>query len=461
MALFFLQNSEEVKAFQVRSGQVVADVSQLEVELPSAEALAKLPRKSLTDILYNLNIRMTNVAKANREKLAEEMVKQFSKIKSAAKKATPTQPSSSSNEAPVESDLDVPTSGNNNELLGDDGQQSVSVLDEWHGASGDEMPESLPEEDEEDIEATTVDEPSCPASVWTEDKEASLALLELLNSRPGINVNSHELMELRREKARAMKPTNDENEDYERMVSTLKSEGLWDKTIIVRYTITAENGVTKTKRVPVAWTSTTSVDDLYNEVAKYMGVETNAIRLFHGGKHMSELYRRVAEYAIEEDKEVVVGVNLKGGGVQRTIVKKKQRAVVSKEGFEKSLEIATRVDAMTSASFGTHLDNLSTKDLEEIGDDFAHGKGNIQVKLRNLINYSAEYQQILSTMECLEDTKSKMLDSMLEAIATECADAKGNFKVVNLKHMISVALGIRMKMTTQSRQNASHNMALG
>ena len=196
--------------------------------------------------------------------------------------------------------------------------------------------------------------------VWTEDKEHALMMLELLNSRAGIGVNPDELWRLREEKKKATAPSPDDEADYERMVRVLKEEGIWDKTVIIHIVSQNAEGITKTTRTPIEWKQTMSVDDLYEAVAKMMKVESNGIKLYHRGKAMTEHYRRVAEYAVGEDKNIYVGLKLKAGGVRRTIQKKPKKTIpeCSKETFEGAFTIAQAMKEVEKLSLAGHLEDF-------------------------------------------------------------------------------------------------------
>ena len=156
--------------------------------------------------------------------------------------------------------------------------------------------------------------------------------------------------------------------------------------------------------------------------------EDNAKILVGSQAYNSRIFPYETIHAYADDKtDLMIEPLLKGGGgsVRRSIGKtKKLLSTVSKESFEQSFNVATTVKE--TLSFSSFLDAMSCADLEEMLDNFKHGKGNIQVKLKNLITYSTEYQHIQKTIDVLTATSEKMTDALMDGIETECGDAKSS-----------------------------------
>ncbi|CAJ1363307.1 unnamed protein product, partial [Effrenium voratum] len=294
--------------------------------------------------------------------------------------------------------------------------------DEDYVAELAEQEEEEEEEKEEADEAEASDHQSEEGShekiaeeiqPWTDDNECALKLLTMLNSRPGMCVNPDEYERLKQKKLSAQKLEANQGE-YDRLKATLEEENLWDRTVLLKLTITKDDGQMQTQYVPMEFGHTTSISDVREKVA--LVIESEDFVLFHEGKKMSENYRRVMEYDVKNNK------------------------VIDVEMFKKAYEIYQKAETTNDISLTAFLDGLSLPDMERLNTYLSHDKAQTEKKIMTIATYDANLAVIDQMITALQEMKAKASQVVAEAVVSEATDDKGEFKLVQLKEMVRVSL---------------------
>eukprot|EP00435_Cladocopium_sp_Y103_P036772 s2392_g9.t1 len=107
MAVFLVKGGDgSLKTYQVESGKVYGSLDEVEVADPSKEALAKMSRPALKELCSELGVWIADFDKANRQAIAECIVRQFNDRKEAMM-AKAKAKASSSNEDITEKTIKV------------------------------------------------------------------------------------------------------------------------------------------------------------------------------------------------------------------------------------------------------------------------------------------------------------------------------------------------------------------
>lgn len=497
MALFFLKNESDggVKALQVSNGQVINDMKDLEVALPSAETMAKWSRKSLTDILDNLGLKMTNIGKANREKIAEELVKQFSKLQCVAiarsdvHSILETAPSSSTDGAVVVKREHITNSGLRTIVYAKKYQSPVEttgyIITYEQG-----IPHAMSEEgiyqvdsdflksnncffpnrdfaesEEEDEEAvsqnndtTEIEEQEAEASAevetWTDDNECAYQLLAFLNSNSVIRVNPDEFVSLKKKRAKFLTTTEDDfTKKYSNAKKAFADEGL--NVIFLKITtMNFDIGSEMMQVIPMKWTQSTTVSDIHAELKAFTNpsAETQQFRLFHMGKPMLEGFRRVAEYDIKKSDVVNVVPKLSGGGVRKTILKPDRvKTAINETAFKKCYDIVEKCQMSDSVKLEELLSSMAFPDLVAYEKHISHHKSTNASKVLALTEFNGNFKMVEDMIECLTDVKKKMETLVATAVKNDCVNSDGEFRMAELRKNVEVMLKVKQR----EAQNAS------
>ena len=202
----------------------------------------------------------------------------------------------------------------------------------------------------------------------------------------------------------------------------------------------------------------TTIKDIKQAIAddKNISIDDFVLKEVGTGKIM-EAYRRLCEFSSNNLNYTIdfCAAGLKGGGLVRKTIQKKPKKTIpecSKETFEGAFTVAQAMKEVEKLSLVGHLEDLSEVHLKELIDFFEHDRSNIQKKLCEIITYSQQFKMIDNAITILESTKEKMLDAMLKAIAEECADSTGSFKVKLLIQKMEVCLGVKQRMAQHQAQ---------
>ena len=123
---------------------------------------------------------------------------------------------------------------------------------------------------------------------------------------------------------------------------------------------------------------------------------------------------------------------------------KRQTKIADNKIFTDAIESAKKISNQSEMSFRHLLNGLSSDDLTSLKKMFEHGKQQNTKKLEKAIEWSKEFQNLVSVKEFLEDAISRARDLLHDGIIRESSDGdEGSFKIVNAIKMIDIINGIK------------------
>ena len=146
MAVFFVASDGGLKAFQASSGQIIANLDDLEVEKPSVDVLMKMTKAEMLGLMKPMGCSMTNSNKANKLTIANKIVEHFKWMKGNLEKKRTTASGAKSSQ---DTSKDKSEKDSDDETK-EDGDKSEKDSDDETKEDGDKSEKDSDDETKED-----------------------------------------------------------------------------------------------------------------------------------------------------------------------------------------------------------------------------------------------------------------------------------------------------------------------
>ena len=215
------------------------------------------------------------------------------------------------------------------------------------------------------------------------------------------------------------------------------------------------------ERIPLEFNMdrhTTTIRDVMDAIFTLKGTKPEQYYLVHDGKKCAH-YRRLVEYSgAELSVRFYVKPKLQGGGLKKSIVKKKceKNSIVDRTIYESGYTTAIAIDTAKTFSLTDGLKQMDATALDTLQEFLMKDKSTHESKLKNLYMHLGAYQALEKNIQkatTAQETLRALVDAeivskfggMTNKEALEAIKADVMELVVLKKHSQSSNLGTEMK----------------
>ena len=282
---------------------------------------------------------------------------------------------------------------------------------------------------------------------WSEMDEVRLNMLEAMNSKAGIHVNSWELAELRQKKARCLE--GGETDDI--AVMPMKDgDHLNQKTGDMK-TLTIKSN---DKKVLYHYDKSSLVADVADKLNAKYAIDVKQFKLYLGESPL-EFYDCIDTYVGDmPSPTLTMRVVLQGGGrgVKKSDLKSKKSSALTTSADEKvfssAFQCAKTISSCETFTLGNLLEYMTPEQHTEALSIIV-GKSNTNLKIEAFAEFSPSWVQLEVAKEKIELAQAKMKERLVDSIMNECSVGR-KFKRAELEKRLEISKAVKLGVGSAS-----------